>query len=112
MAKYTEPALESRIASPHRDYASNLKIAQLAEVKALNNPIPGLMVKVCDSENLKKSLLMISWSPPKASKVGNYATPIFLHDSTVNVNKKIETIFNVYLKTVKDFWDKQQLRLL
>jgi hypothetical protein len=87
----------------HPDYKRNLQNAEKFVEKVKKSLIRGMEVKVSDSEQLPKSLLMISWTPPKEEKIGNYATPIFLHESTSEVNKKIENVFNLYMKTVEDY---------
>ena len=61
---------------------------------------------VVGSPELPKSLMYVSWKPPEEHPAGNYATPIFLHDTTSNVNKRIEGVFNTYMRKAKDWFDK------
>ena len=86
---------------PHKDYDSNLSNARLFCSRVQKSLLNGMNVKICNSEGLINSLLMISFMPPRKAKMGNYATPIFLHDAHSVVNKKIEIIFNIYLNTAK-----------
>lgn len=111
MAKYAETGLESIKSGPHRDYDINLKIAQNFANKVANSLLPGMLVEIRNGEHIKKALLMISWKPPIKAKLGTFATPISLHDSTSSVNKKIEYIFNCYFGFAKDYFNKQQLNL-
>lgn len=89
---------EVTTSGPHVDHAENVKIAE-AFCKKVQEKMPaGMRAYVTGSPQLPKSLMFVSWKPPKEHPLGNCATPIFLHDSTSNVNKKIDGIFNGYLR--------------
>jgi hypothetical protein len=91
---------------PHVDYDQNVKIAENFCDRIKEKMPKGMRAYVVGSPELPKSLMYISWKPPKQCPVGNCATPIFLHDSTSNVNKRIEGIFNAYFKKAKEAEDK------
>ena len=95
-----------QVRKEHPDYKRNLENAQKFIEKTKSSLMNGMGVKISDSQHLSKALLMISWSPPKNAPVGNCATPINLHQSTRDVEKQIEGIFNIYMRTVGDFHKK------
>lgn len=95
----------------HPSYASNLKIATVFVENIQKQLLPGMQVKISDSEHLKKSLLVFSWRPPLDSKRGTSATPIFLHQPEKDLRDSLTRIVNVYIKTVREFHEKQQLKL-
>lgn len=91
---------------PHRDYPLNLENARKFCKRVDPVLLKGMKVYVCGSHALSDSLVMVCWKPPKEHHAGNYATPIFLHDSTSNVNKRIEGVFNTYMRKAKEWFDK------
>ena len=97
----------------HPDYHKNLKTAQNFVEKTKESLIRGLSVKVCDSDHLSQSLLMVAWSPPKESKLRNFANPISLHQSNAALCKEIETVFNNYFKKADSYakTNPQQLEI-
>jgi len=96
---------------PHRDYTENLKVSRVFVEKIKNQMPLGMNTKITGSDGIPESLVIISWQPDRYAPRGNYATPIFMHQDKRDFSKKLETIFNVYLKVVKDFNDKKQLSL-
>lgn len=96
---------EQSTGGPHKDYESNLTNAKAFCARVQKSLLKGMKVYICGSHGLENSLLMITFSPPRSAKMGNYATPIFLHQSRLEVNKQIENIFNAYMKMAKKFWD-------
>jgi hypothetical protein len=107
---WNKPRGESS-SGPHRDYSKNLHLAENFVKKVAPSLLSGMMVEIRNGQNIPKAILMISWAPPKSSKKGNCATPISLHDDHSKVSKKVETIFNYYYNYVKNYLDKQQLKL-
>lgn len=99
------------ILGPHRDYSDNLRTARIFKDRVSKSLPTGLSVNLTGSQQIPESLFMIAWQPSIHAKIGNCATPIFLHQSRIDFSKKLETIFNIYLKTVKDFNEKKQLNL-
>jgi hypothetical protein len=91
---------------PHKEYPNNLRIAENFCAKVEKKMYPGMRTYVVGSPQLPKSLMYISWKPPKEHPMGTCATPIFLHDTTSNVNKRIEGIFTVYMRKAKEWFDK------
>lgn len=91
--------------SGHPDYRENLRHAEELSKKENTSKINGLRVKVSDSENLKKALLIISWCTGTTVKKGNYATPIFLHQYNEDFKKTSLNVLNFYKKSIKDFED-------
>ena len=87
----------------HPDYKRNLQVAENFVKKTEKSLLRGMSVKVCDSEHLSKSLMMVAWTPPKEAPVGRCATPINLHQNNSDVSKQIEGIFNTYMKVVGKF---------
>jgi len=98
------------VLGPHKDYPYNLKNAENFCCKVEKKMQPGMRAYISGSHGLEKSLLYISWKPPKEHPAGMYATPIFLHDSTSNVNKKIEGIFNAYMKKAQQWFERNPLQ--
>jgi hypothetical protein len=92
----------SKKLGPHRDYQENLRYAENLSLKENTGKINGLRVKVCDSEHLKKALLIISWCPGNTVKKGNYATPIFLHQYNEDFKRTSESVLSFYKRTIKD----------
>lgn len=86
---------------PHPDYAKNLEKA-LRFCQIHENGKSPVQVKLRDSEALKNALVMISWNPGNTEKIGQFATPISLHQPTQDFKTKIENIFNVYVKKSTD----------
>lgn len=86
----------------HRDYKENLKYAENLSAREDTGKIKlnGLRVKVCDSEHLKKALLIISWAPGNTVKRGNYATPIFLHQYSEDFKKTTQNALKLYKETI------------
>lgn len=105
-SRASENSEPSTLKSPHPDYIANLKNAESFCTKVEKKMYPGMRAYVTGSPQLPKSLMYISWKPPKEYPLGNCATPIFLHDSTSNVNKRIEGIFNTYMRKAKEVFDK------
>lgn len=87
---------------PHRDYPINLENANNFIAKTKKSLLRGMNVKVSDGEHIEKAILVISYSPLKEAKMGNSATPINLHQSSIEVNKQIESIFNSYMRCVRE----------
>lgn len=105
MGKYIESNPEGSSPAirrgPHPDYEKNLQNA-IKFVDRVTPSLPsGLSVSITDSNDLKKSVLMVAWQSNLAKKVGNFAFPIFLHESQKDVNRKIEGVFNNYLNHAK-----------
>jgi len=91
----------------HPDYKKNLSYAESLSSKEDTGhcKLNGLRVKVCDSEHLKKALLIISWCPGNTVKKGNYATPIFLHQYNEDFKRTSESVLSFYKRTIKDHED-------
>lgn len=97
---------------PHRDYNVNLNSAKIFCKTIRKSLIPGMKVELGSSHGLQDSLLKISFIPPKNSKLGNYSTPISLHQNQSTVNGQIEKVINTYMDFAKKFIEKQQLPLI
>jgi len=106
MSKYEE-INKSPSLGPHREYANSLRVAENFCSKVQGKMHPGMRVYVTGSPELPKSLMYVCWKPPKDHPAGNYATPIFLHDTTSNVNKRIEGVFNTYMRKAKEWFDRK-----
>jgi hypothetical protein len=87
----------------HPDYKRNLESANKFIERTKKSLLRGMDVKVCDGESIPKALLRISWSAPKDAPMGNYATPISLHQPTSNMNKQVEGVFNAYMVKAAQF---------
>lgn len=91
----------------HPDYEINLLNAEMFIKNVRNSLAYGMKTYIGDSHDLKKSLLWICFHPTRSIKYGNYATPIFLHQSVVQVNRQIEYNFNLYLRMAKKYGAEQ-----
>lgn len=106
MSKYRVEESPSIIRTGHADYERNLKTAESFCQNVKKHLLKGMDVKICDSEHIKKALLIISWKPGFSEKVGNCATPVFLHQKAEDFNKTSENVLNFYMKTVKSHQDR------
>lgn len=104
----------------HPDYLKNLdyseRLCSSLEKKLPNGEIGsklpnGMGVKISDSEHLKKALLVISWRPGPNVKIGNYATPIYLHQYNEDFKKTTTNVLNVYTKIVEQHTKEQPSQL-
>lgn len=100
--------LQPQSLGPHPDYSKNLSMARLYCQKIQKNLLNGLSAKICDSEGIKEALLMVSFTPPSHSKTATFAAPIFLHQSSSEVSRQIEEIFNTYRTTAEKFWERRR----
>ena len=108
MAKYGEyESLEPKAGGPHADYQGNLDYCTAFCQKVENNLLKGMRIYIADSGEIKKSLMIVSFSPPRDVPMGNYAAPIFLHQSKGLVHTQVEAVFNSYYQMAKGFWDRQ-----
>lgn len=98
--------VETTPSGPHKDYPNNLRIAENFCAKVEKKMQPGMRCYVIGSPELPKSLMYVTWKPPKEHPAGNYATPIFLHDTTSNVNKKIEGVFSTYMRKSGEWFQR------
>jgi len=106
---YSRPLESSEpptLKAPHPEYLANLKNAESFCARVDKKMQPGMRAYVIGDNVLPKSILYISWKPPKEHPAGMYATPIFLHDTISNVNKRIEGVFNTYMRKAKDWFDR------
>jgi hypothetical protein len=87
----------------HPDYAYNLQVALNFISKILASLPQGMKVAIEGSQGLDKSLLMVSWMPPREAKEGNWANPIFLHQPRVKFAKTLEAVFNDYVRKIEAF---------
>jgi hypothetical protein len=92
---------------PHPDYNSNLLRAKEFCKNVESSLLQGMRVYITGSPELPESLLMICFTLPRAAQMGNFAAPVFLHQSGFEVSKQTEALFNSYLKMAKDFWNKE-----
>lgn len=92
----------------HPDYKKNLSYAEQLSAKedTGHSTLNGIRVKICDGEHLKKALLIISWSPGNKVRIGNYATPINLHQYNEDFKRTSESVLNSYKKVIKDREEK------
>ena len=102
MARYRVEESASPIKNGHRDYEQNLKEAEMLCERTKKHLLNGMNVKISDSEHLKKALLIISWKPGFTEKMGNYASPVFLHQSNNDFKKESTSVINFYMKTVRE----------
>lgn len=94
---------EEKKGGPHPDYEYNLSYSERF-VKQVEGKLPLRMrVTIADSHALSKVLLMISWMPPMSAKMGNYATPVFMHQSRNEFTKKVSQVFDNYIGMIRDF---------
>lgn len=103
---YSRPSEPPTLKGPHPEYMVALKTAENFCSKVEKKMYPGMRVYVVGSPVLPKSLMYIVWNPPKEHPLGRCATPIFLHDTLTNVNKKIEGVFNTYMRKAKEWFDR------
>jgi len=110
MARFDNHKSESSSGGPHRDYEANLQEAKIFCLNILKNfPLnkPNkIRARLGDSHGMKNALLWISWMPPVHAKKGNFADPIFLHQSHTDYTREVEKVFNRYVRMVKDFETK------
>lgn len=107
MSKLSFKDLSTPALGPHRDYEQNLSLSRSFCSRVQKSLLQGMAVKVADSEHLKESLLRISFCPPPEAKLGNYCTPISLHQEKNAVAVQTQSIFASYLAFAKKFWDSQ-----
>lgn len=103
MGKYRVEESTAVPRSEHPDYRQNLLTAENFIKKTQKSLLRGMSVNVCDTHNLKKSVMTVAWTPPVESNRGRCATPISLHQKSSEVNAQIENIFSCYLKCVGKF---------
>jgi hypothetical protein len=102
MGKYRVEENTAPARTGHPDYERNLKSAEAYCEKMKPRLLNGMNVKVADSEHLKKALLIISFKPGFTEKRGNYATPVFLHQSTEDFKRETASTMSFYMKMMKD----------
>jgi hypothetical protein len=88
---------------PHGDYFHNLRVAAQFIEKTRSSWTSGMNISIENSHGLDKSLLMISWMPPRHAKVGNWANPIFLHQEKSMFEKAMFRGFNDYMRRIESF---------
>jgi hypothetical protein len=105
MGKYEEESegASSSSKGPHPDYEVNLSMAQNFINRVEKSLRPGMNVTIKGSHGLDRSLLVISWTPPREAKVGNWANPIFLHQPKHLFAKSLENVFNDYVRKADNF---------
>jgi hypothetical protein len=91
---------------PHRDYPGNLLEARSLCNRVQKSLPEGMRVYIVNSQDLIAALLMITFRPRPNAKMGNYATPIFLHQPSRDYSNSVEKVINVYFKFAKYFNDK------
>ena len=91
---------------PHRDYTSNLFNARVFIKRVEPSLEKGMRTYISSSQDLPDSLMIVSFTPPRTAPMGNYAAPIFLHQSSSEYSKQVEGVFNAYMKMAKDFWSQ------
>ena len=92
---------------PHPDYERNLKQAEQFCINVQKSLYDGMKVCILDNNELKRCLLMISWKAPQTAPIGNYANPIFLHQSKTDYDREVERVFNSHMKRAQK-WHKWQ----
>lgn len=92
---------------PHRDYDLNLSSAIKFITNIQKTALSGMSIQLKDSDQIKRSLLAISWIPPNDAHMGNYCRNIFLHQSYADFQKEMTDAYNAYYKSVKEFWEKR-----
>lgn len=86
----------------HPDYKRNLQTAKNFIEKTKKSIINGMDVKISNGNRIESAILMISWTPPRESKLGNYATPISLHQGSKEMSKQLESVFSCYFRAAQD----------
>ena len=90
----------------HPDYRRNLETCQNFIIKTHKSWLKGMEVKILDTHLLSKSIVSFIWIPPKEVQVGNFATPVSLHQKDTDFNEEIETVAKSYMRMVKDFLER------
>jgi hypothetical protein len=112
MKNYSKTSNQSSSGGPHRDYEANFQEAKVFCINVRKNFPPEkpnqIKASIGDSHGIKNAMLWISWMPPMHAKKGNYANPIFLHQSHGDYNREVEKVFNRYVRMVKEFEDKSK----
>lgn len=104
MAKFQQIEGLEPSKGPHVDYPTNLKAAKTL-CNRVSKALPeGMRVYVSNSQELVESLLMVSFRPPPQAKMGNCATPIFLHQPSREYNTEVEKVVNLYFKVANHYW--------
>lgn len=93
---------------PHPDYQENLKRAEVFCETAKKSLLKGMDVKISDGTNISKATIMVSYTPPRETPLGNYATPISLHQPSSSLAKQIEGVFSAYMRTVAEIQKKPE----
>ncbi len=92
---------------PHPDYERNVAAAEKFIYNVKDSLLAGMRVRIEDSHALKRALLMISWQAPRYAPVGNYANPVFLHQSKSDYDREVEGVFNVIMNKARK-WNNWQ----
>lgn len=90
----------------HPDYRRNLETSQNFIIKTHKSWLKGMEVKILDTHLLTKSILSFIWIPPREVPLGNFATPISLHQKDCDFNEEIETVSKSYMRMARDFLEK------
>lgn len=109
MSKYNQNHQPS-VRGPHPDYERNLAQAERFCLNVEKTLHEGMRVRIEDSHALKRALLMISWMPPRNAPVGNFANPVFLHQSKTEYDREVVKVFNSYMARAKAFWQSWKLK--
>lgn len=88
---------------PHADYEFNLQTAYKFIEKVQTYLKNGVNITITGNNTLPKSLLVISWTPPRTAPVGNWINSIFLHQDRFTFGKELETVFNHYMSKAESF---------
>ena len=91
---------------PHRDYESNLNSARAFCAKVRPDLPQGMRVEIAGSHNLNESLLMFSWNPGRHTPMGNYATPVSLHQARDDVQKQIKEMYTYFILKIHKFHER------
>lgn len=106
MSKYEDNDFGSRKScGPHADYEYNLKVARNFMMRVTPHLLEGMALSITGSHGLEECLLMISWNPGRYAPMGNWANPVFLHQSKETFARSMEKVFNDYMKRAKQYQD-------
>ena len=74
---------------PHPDYERNKEVCREFVKNIRESLLEGMSVALRDAHEIPKCLFTISWMSPLDAKMGNFATPIFLHQAHEAFKKEL-----------------------
>lgn len=90
----------------HPDYQVNILISWKMHQKWKASDSPEIWTNISDSENNKKCLFTISFSPDKRAKMGKYSAGIWMHQTKESFLKECESIRKITLTLFNRYAEK------